>query len=89
MAGAVLSTALLPAAALMTDNPGRDYVLPLDACCPSGVRAWYVAATFYIYLLAAVATTAVELYGWLGMQLPGYFLGFGKGPGRRSKAWNR
>lgn len=76
MARTVFAPAVLPAAALMPDLPGRHNVLPLDARRAVGVFARNVTTGFQVDTVAGVFAAAIELGGLWGVELPGDFLGF-------------
>ena len=82
IACAVLASTLLPALALMSDLPGRNNVLPLDARRAVGVFAWNVATGFQVYAIACVFASAIELSGLWCVELPGNFFRFAERAGR-------
>ncbi|MNN39120.1 hypothetical protein D3C81_1531470 [compost metagenome] len=60
----------------MTDLPGWNNVLPLNAGGTFGVFAWYIPAGLKIHPIAGVLAATVELGGLRGIKFPGDFLRF-------------
>ncbi|MNR15967.1 hypothetical protein D3C85_1325300 [compost metagenome] len=78
----VLTSAFLPALALVTNLPGRNDVFPLDARGALGIFTRHVATRCEVHLVAGVFAAAIKLGGLGRVQLPGDFLGFVEGAGR-------